>query len=200
MAALLSPALKSAREKARQIKCLNNLKQIGVAFFLYSQENDDYSVPFYYDYMTTLGWSVPTRPYYKNTEMIKCPSARLITGLCSRPEEYSTSWNTTPPAAYDLNLNGWAAGPPIPPCNVISGTYATDAVKLGRISRPAETAWLWDGQYGSWTISGGGSNIFASLAQSARHGGLINILFCDGHCEVVGMNRNMPDEQFRIDE
>ena len=41
LAAMLLPALSRAREKARQGVCMNNLKQIGVAFFMYLNDNDD---------------------------------------------------------------------------------------------------------------------------------------------------------------
>ncbi|MBI4026437.1 MAG: substrate-binding domain-containing protein [Verrucomicrobia bacterium] len=40
LAALLSPALKSARDKAKQIACMSQLKQIGLALAMYTQEND----------------------------------------------------------------------------------------------------------------------------------------------------------------
>ena len=36
LAAMLLPALSSAREKARQAKCINNLKQMGLAIHMYS--------------------------------------------------------------------------------------------------------------------------------------------------------------------
>ena len=45
LAAMLLPALAQAREKARQAVCKNNLKQMGLAVFLYMQENDDYIPP-----------------------------------------------------------------------------------------------------------------------------------------------------------
>src|SRR5579885_951901 len=38
-AALLLPALASARQKAQTIKCLNNMKQWGLAFTMYAQDN-----------------------------------------------------------------------------------------------------------------------------------------------------------------
>lgn len=40
LAAILLPALNSAREKARSISCVNNLKQLGIAFANYADDND----------------------------------------------------------------------------------------------------------------------------------------------------------------
>lgn len=40
LAALLLPALNSAKENARRTQCVNNLKQLGLAFISYSHEND----------------------------------------------------------------------------------------------------------------------------------------------------------------
>jgi prepilin-type N-terminal cleavage/methylation domain-containing protein len=41
LAAILFPVFASAREKARQTSCENNLKQLGEAFLQYTQDNDD---------------------------------------------------------------------------------------------------------------------------------------------------------------
>src|SRR3972149_3936130 len=41
LAAILLPALKNAREKAKQSVCLSNLKQIGVALQMYLQDYDE---------------------------------------------------------------------------------------------------------------------------------------------------------------
>jgi len=41
LAAMLLPALAKAKEKAQSIKCLNNMKQWGLAFRMYSDENND---------------------------------------------------------------------------------------------------------------------------------------------------------------
>ena len=43
LAAMLLPALNKAREKAKAIKCVGNLKQIGVAHMFYVSDNDNYS-------------------------------------------------------------------------------------------------------------------------------------------------------------
>ena len=44
LAAMLLPALSKAREKARAISCVNNLKQISLNHLMYAQENTDHFV------------------------------------------------------------------------------------------------------------------------------------------------------------
>jgi prepilin-type N-terminal cleavage/methylation domain-containing protein/prepilin-type processing-associated H-X9-DG protein len=45
LAAMLLPALSGAKEKAQTIACLNNLKELGLAWHLYATDNSDLLVP-----------------------------------------------------------------------------------------------------------------------------------------------------------
>ncbi len=49
LAAMLLPALSLAKEKARTISCVNNLKQIGTAITMYADDNTEYLIPAEYD-------------------------------------------------------------------------------------------------------------------------------------------------------
>ena len=47
LAAMLLPALNKAREKAKSIQCISNLKQIGVAYMAYTANYNDYLIPMF---------------------------------------------------------------------------------------------------------------------------------------------------------
>jgi len=69
LAAILFPVFARAREKARAITCLSNMKQQGLAFEMYISDYDEIYPP-------TYEWKTRLDPYMKNHEMWKCPSRR----------------------------------------------------------------------------------------------------------------------------
>ena len=82
LAAILFPVFASAREKARQTSCLNQVKQMGIAMLSYAQDYDEHM-----EYQATDGvgnWTDPTAagnwaasciPYMKNTQIFIDPSS-----------------------------------------------------------------------------------------------------------------------------
>src|SRR5437764_8397311 len=75
LAAILFPVFAQAREKARATQCLSNLKQIGLATRMYSQDYDETLVPnyLYTSISTWMWWSDLLQPYVKNRAVFVCP-------------------------------------------------------------------------------------------------------------------------------
>jgi len=82
LAAMLLPALAKAREKARQASCIANLKQIGLAGLMYSQDYVDRIVPVAAGSDQRPLWTDQLLPYYNDAKLLICPSdaARVMSG------------------------------------------------------------------------------------------------------------------------
>lgn len=66
LAAMLLPALNKARDKAKDIKCINNLKQLGTYLMQYANSFNDYLPSTTYEgYPGTSGASMPTTKLYE---------------------------------------------------------------------------------------------------------------------------------------
>src|SRR6476619_7559159 len=74
LAAILFPVFAQAREKARSISCLSNMKQLGTAIQMYNQDYDE-TYPFANpDCWWGNTWGNTVQPYVKSTQIFKCPS------------------------------------------------------------------------------------------------------------------------------
>lgn len=78
LAGMLLPALNAAREKARRATCLNNLKQLGLAFRLYSGDNFE-KYPGVAAATTVPAYSLLTNNYMTAYKTWVCPSDPGIT-------------------------------------------------------------------------------------------------------------------------
>lgn len=78
LAAILFPVFAQAREKARQTACLSNVRQMGLAVIMYTQDYDE-SFPLAATATATgfLNWHHLTDPYVKNKQVWVCPSMTL---------------------------------------------------------------------------------------------------------------------------
>ncbi len=73
--AILMPALNRVRKQARNVSCMSNLKQWGLIFKMYTDDNDH---QFYGAWSTGQQghvWIGALRPYYKDKNINFCPSA-----------------------------------------------------------------------------------------------------------------------------
>ncbi len=86
LAALLFPVFAQAREAGRRSSCASNLKQIGLCFAQYTQDNDGWIAPKSIGTGTrVLAWPSLILPYAKNRQIFVCPSA-LIGNDWSAPD------------------------------------------------------------------------------------------------------------------
>ena len=163
LAAMLLPALSKAREKARQIKCINNLKQIGLAFYMYAQDNDDRmvqgdagagSVPRY--------WYGRLAPYLNVPNTISVDDPRYKVFVCpSLPRGF-----TYRSQSYIINQSVSVGG------KKITGPS---------FAKPSVILVLADGD-GNVTANGNHVNpALTTYRFRARHSGFVNVLWLDGH-------------------
>jgi prepilin-type processing-associated H-X9-DG protein/prepilin-type N-terminal cleavage/methylation domain-containing protein len=99
LAALLLPALAHARDKARAITCISNLKQLGMAGVMYSNENQEYSPCYWQD---GAFWWQRWQKYYVNYGVVNCPNLN--------DETKFPSASTGGSCEYGLNWAGWTTG------------------------------------------------------------------------------------------
>jgi prepilin-type processing-associated H-X9-DG protein len=79
LAAILFPVFAQARERARQVACVSNMRQLSLAVSMYAQDYDD-TLPPSTNYGLPNGvsekvWCSLIQPYVKNTGIFLCPSA-----------------------------------------------------------------------------------------------------------------------------
>ncbi|MDX1933459.1 MAG: prepilin-type N-terminal cleavage/methylation domain-containing protein [Capsulimonadales bacterium] len=87
LAAILFPVFAVAREKARQVSCLSNLRQLATATLMYGQDYDEAFVPaanYAIDPPARPIWPQMIEPYVRNRGIFNCPSASGIA--------YPASW------------------------------------------------------------------------------------------------------------
>jgi prepilin-type N-terminal cleavage/methylation domain-containing protein/prepilin-type processing-associated H-X9-DG protein len=104
LAAILFPVFAQAREKARSISCLSNMKQIGLAIISYTQDYDE-TYPQAQDSTWTDNWNVAITPYVKSTQVFRCPSD---IGPVTPADSYYVPW-AGPEMSYVCNAEyGWS--------------------------------------------------------------------------------------------
>ena len=207
LAAMLLPALNMAREKARGIACISNVKQFHLYTVSYSDDYAGYIVPQWAGpigtskppyYLPRLlveicGYTTPAAvwkqksdgtPCYIPRGVFHCPSVQLET----QPGD-SNGWNTWVGTQYGLTL--------------YIGAYYHEPNsqdnfrKVGEVRQPGKVAYVTDK---SWN-GAGGVNCYnslpirtASVSDAARHSRNLNVAFFDGHVNAVS-SRLIPTEE-----
>lgn len=197
LAAILFPVFAQAREKARAITCISNLKQLGLGIMQYSQDYDERN-PYVYGNNGDPDWSWCTivLPYIKSIGVYACPDDTYSRGA----NDYDANGNPlkSPPrkVSYSLTL----------PWGDWNGDWGASNAALAAISNPATTIVLserWNGYHilapgwaqDNWCNDGEflyGQN--GGPAASRGHSGGSNYVFADGHAKWMHYEQTVQQQ------
>jgi prepilin-type N-terminal cleavage/methylation domain-containing protein/prepilin-type processing-associated H-X9-DG protein len=188
LASMLLPALNQAREKAKQIKCKGNLKQIGLALRQYTDDFDEhfmYVKTPYIAYWSGVALNCPwfdllgkLGPYSQLDYGLKIGTLKNKEGYNKRnilcPSQSLTTFSYS-----DYAANTWLFG--------ITGstTYLNHTMK--KLTQPSKVVMVADNGRGNNHHNGypySASNLdYAGQCVRANHNGQGNITYADGHVD-----------------
>ena len=210
LAALLLPALSGAKKRATKTTCLNNMRQIGIASTVYTDEYEDIIVPMarlvqplppdrLIPYQSYLWWPDILRPYTKGgPKLYSCPNVPPVQAGIPITNLYGIGMNFNELGVFPENVDP------------ATGRF----VKLSSVKLPADTVFFADSAYVDnphetnadlWTAalnrpnywSGFGVWLFVTpparndqwnrnaVRVINRHNGMANCIFVDGHVKSV---------------
>ncbi len=181
LAAILFPVFAKAREKAEQVQCISNVKQLGTAAMMYSQDYDSmllaiWNAPYY--------WPVTLNPYTKNDQIMICPSVDIDQSFDSKTTKQPVNNETGVSYGYNFNL---------------------DRAKMGRVTAPASTVMFFDrictagGNLLPWGNDGTQVR-FNHMGDTTAHDGFASVCFADGHAKsqkYADLNKNSNEAPWK---
>jgi prepilin-type processing-associated H-X9-DG protein len=196
LASLLLPAVSRAREAARSVKCLSNLRQLGQAAMLYTQTNRGYFPISTYGFTSGITWDfdIRTTP----------PRAGTLWGGAVAPPveqcpsyQWKSRFDRDQYLGYNYNTSyiGGGIGESTP-----LGHSHESPMRISSIHRASQVALFGDGEYSAGINTfmrapfivigsdiGDGVDPFTRAAgtQGYRHQHRTNVVYCDGHGESV---------------
>ena len=218
LAAILFPVFAQARESARAISCLSNMRQLGIGLQMYGQDNDEQFPNIYSGWGpvaqtggpgTQEGWQWrnAVQVYTKNKGIMTCPSNPVggPRGAGDFPASDSNKWNN--------NGMGYA----MEPDRKMSQGYAFNAgattwcsvddtgtnwakkqpLALAAINRPAnliaigETSWRQADFGPDWFLQSGGQCGGRALYAHRALNGPSNYIYFDGHAKAKKVGQVM---------
>jgi len=208
LAAILFPVFAQAREKARAISCISNVRQMGTGACMYAQDYDEsypgiwqwspLAIYAHSPYLSPPGYTVAqayqlcqTCPYVKNGDVFRCPDHAQNYGGLYASYGY----------AYPTMDGGWS---PIPG----SAYTFPNGPNLAAFNRPADTVMIMDTGIAPGTVACnfstyagiyslcGDKNGYAYpyvyqpttnqwSAPLPIHSGMVNVAFIDGHAKPM---------------
>jgi prepilin-type N-terminal cleavage/methylation domain-containing protein/prepilin-type processing-associated H-X9-DG protein len=218
LASMLLPALAKAKSKAHSIKCLNNLKQIGLANYMYFS---DEGKPVNYDNWPDL-WMLKLAQRYQAINQVRiCPTGRERTPEQVKRDRSAEGYTTRAwlvdgggtnyfQGSYALNGYLYTASPYGEPRNFFK--TETDVIEPSKTPFFGDSVWVdaWPVEtdrparnlFNGDNFSGGGLSRFAIPRHAADAAGAprnfnaqnqlpgaINVGFADNHVELVKLEK-----------
>jgi prepilin-type N-terminal cleavage/methylation domain-containing protein/prepilin-type processing-associated H-X9-DG protein len=197
LAAILFPVFGRARENARKASCLSNLKQIGLGFAQYTQDNERIV-----RYEQTVAGCPSTllNPYIKSSQIWICPS-EINPGVMAGNDPTKVSYMLSQGLNEQYEVT--------PGVKIWRGRQDADITRpvemiVTHDSDPGEVGWTegntWNaGLTTDWPhlrANGNGRESYKD-AWFQRHNGTFNALYYDGHAKsVVAGSATLTDANF----
>lgn len=202
LAAILFPVFAQAKEAAKKTSCLSNVKQQALAFTMYANDYDDYTLMFKNGATVAANgawggsggeWYDLLQPYIRNFQVVFCPDRNLIDNGDKQYEPFSASGTYYEPGyGYDdgfVSDSGFGLTSQL----VLPGTTKTyrPGKNLSMILTPADMVAFGD-SYDQGSMSDAMDNIFSgpdgpTATSKIRHNGKLNFAFVDGHAKLITM-------------
>jgi prepilin-type N-terminal cleavage/methylation domain-containing protein/prepilin-type processing-associated H-X9-DG protein len=185
LAAMLFPVFARAREKARQTSCANNIRNLGTAILMYTQDYDE-KLPLaaYAVGASVFTWHDLTDPYARNTQIWYCPSSSLE--LADGNGQPTTHYGYNARYLTDIAAN-------------FSNAIGHTAVSIAAINRPAETVMLtdakssvvsgWCGDEGKFLLAPSAANADCWGRPNPLHNAGSNVAYIDGHVKWQNLDQ-----------
>lgn len=195
LAAMLLPALSSARASAKRINCTSNLKQMGIALFMYTDGNNDYITPLQFSNTNRNSfWDIALLEYTVSKELFECPADPVIHEL--NKNEYIRSYA----------MNAWTDNTEQAYNGLKTLSWQGSSTRINTVSNVSEMIYITERPYYKNYVGGidcrevcgigvqnmhmdGGSissgrglyHRFSKYVEYTSHGKYWNYLFLDGH-------------------
>jgi prepilin-type N-terminal cleavage/methylation domain-containing protein len=197
--AILMPALQRAKTQAKAVACQANLRQWGIVFSMYADQNDGYFLSGLADGLANVGkywWMEPLKPFYKDERIRLCPVA-------TKPYNEGGwipfgAWYVGGDAG-SYSPNGWLCNPPRGANTLHSRPTAEnwrslDVRNAAEIPMFMDCAWddAWPRDtdsppaYEGEVVESPNQNEMKRFCIN-RHEGLVNSLFVDRSVRKVGL-------------
>ena len=189
LAALLFPALGVAKDMARRISCVGNLKQVGVATFTYGSDFNGDAPTFGGGGLESM-WCFRLNPYLAPSDpdnlssLYRCPS-NVYFENGHRMDEYPHNWAAL---SYGLSMALYTS-----PGYAASASYGGPffATRLWRLTTPAQDLYVAEQSLPPGSTNGYYPAVYIGGPEddwgvgSWHRGGVTVVLYADGHVEAV---------------